>query len=171
MRQSVIFDAMQYATDSSGFLVAFRSFWLIFLSFPCPSRAAPDFPAQVTTASPLTELVAAILEAAVQVLLREGAHAFYHRRAWPSARRIVGSVYQYFPNKAAILFRLQADEWQQTTAMVRALLQDQQGAGAAPARTGACLPPQRIRGSPGETGLGRCRAALSRRARGPGDAP
>jgi AcrR family transcriptional regulator len=33
-------------------------------------------------------------------------------------------VYQYFPNKAAILFRLQSDEWRQTTDMLRVILED-----------------------------------------------
>jgi AcrR family transcriptional regulator len=36
----------------------------------------------------------------------------------------VGSLYQYFPNKAAILFRLQSDEWRQTSAMLRSILED-----------------------------------------------
>ena len=36
----------------------------------------------------------------------------------------VGSLYQYFPNKAAILFRLQLDEWRQTTALLRDILED-----------------------------------------------
>ncbi|WP_288392925.1 TetR family transcriptional regulator [uncultured Herbaspirillum sp.] len=71
-----------------------------------------------------TELVAAILQAAIQVLLREGAARFTTARVAERAGVSVGSVYQYFPNKAAILFRLQADEWQQTTEMVRQLLQD-----------------------------------------------
>lgn len=34
----------------------------------------------------------------------------------------VGSLYQYFPNKEAILFRLQADEWQQTMGQLRLIL-------------------------------------------------
>jgi AcrR family transcriptional regulator len=38
----------------------------------------------------------------------------------------VGSLYQYFPNKAAILFRLQSDEWRQTTELLRGILQDTQ---------------------------------------------
>ena len=38
----------------------------------------------------------------------------------------VGSLYQYFPNKAAILFRLQSDEWRQTTALLRGILEDVQ---------------------------------------------
>ena len=38
----------------------------------------------------------------------------------------VGSLYQYFPNKAAILFRLQSDEWRQTTGLLRGILEDVQ---------------------------------------------
>lgn len=62
-----------------------------------------------------TELVAAILQAAIQVLAKEGATRFTTARVAEKAGVSVGSVYQYFPNKAAILFRLQSDEWQQTT--------------------------------------------------------
>lgn len=69
-------------------------------------------------------LVAAILEAAIQVLAREGAARFTTARVAEKAGVSVGSVYQYFPNKAAILFRLQADEWQQTTAMLIAILSE-----------------------------------------------
>src|SRR5690606_33630528 len=36
----------------------------------------------------------------------------------------VGSLYQYFPNKAAILFRLQAEEWEQTGAMLCRILEN-----------------------------------------------
>jgi len=36
----------------------------------------------------------------------------------------VGSLYQYFPNKASILFRLQSDEWRQTTDLLRSILED-----------------------------------------------
>jgi AcrR family transcriptional regulator len=71
-----------------------------------------------------TELVAAILEAATQVLAKEGAQRFTTARVAERAGVSVGSVYQYFPNKAAILFRLQSDEWQQTTEMMRKILQD-----------------------------------------------
>lgn len=69
-----------------------------------------------------TELVAAILEAAIQVLAKEGATRFTTARVAEKAGVSVGSVYQYFPNKAAILFRLQSDEWQQTTQMLRGIL-------------------------------------------------
>ncbi|UIJ46473.1 TetR family transcriptional regulator [Sphingomonas cannabina] len=71
-----------------------------------------------------TELVATILEAAVQVLAKEGAHRFTTARVAEKAGVSVGSLYQYFPNKAAILFRLQSDEWRQTTELLRRILED-----------------------------------------------
>ncbi|SFK16267.1 TetR family transcriptional regulator [Caulobacter sp. UNC279MFTsu5.1] len=70
------------------------------------------------------DLVAAILQAAVQVLATEGAGRFTTARVAEKAGVSVGSVYQYFPNKAAILFRLQSDEWRQTTDLLRAILAD-----------------------------------------------
>ena len=71
-----------------------------------------------------TELVAAVLEAAAQVLAKEGAPRFTTARVAEKAGVSVGSLYQYFPNKAAILFRLQSDEWQQTAALLRSILAD-----------------------------------------------
>lgn len=72
------------------------------------------------------ELVAIILEAAVQVLAKEGAHRFTTARVAERAGVSIGSLYQYFPNKAAILFRLQSDEWRQTTELLRGILEDVQ---------------------------------------------
>lgn len=72
------------------------------------------------------ELVAAVLEAAVQVLAAEGAQRFTMARVAEKAGVSVGSLYQYFPNKAAILFRLQSDEWRQTADLLRAILEDVQ---------------------------------------------
>jgi AcrR family transcriptional regulator len=71
-----------------------------------------------------TELVAAILEAAIQVLAKEGAQRFTTARVAEKAGVSVGSLYQYFPNKAAILFRLQSDEWRQTSDLLRGILAD-----------------------------------------------
>ncbi|MBB4367910.1 AcrR family transcriptional regulator [Bradyrhizobium sp. cir1] len=71
-----------------------------------------------------TELVAAILDAAVQVLAKEGAQRFTTARVAERAGVSVGSLYQYFPNKAAILFRLQSDEWRRTSDMLRGILAD-----------------------------------------------
>lgn len=70
------------------------------------------------------ELVAAILQAAIQVLEKEGAHRFTTARVAEKAGVSVGSVYQYFPNKASILFRLQSDEWRQTTQLLNSILLD-----------------------------------------------
>jgi AcrR family transcriptional regulator len=70
------------------------------------------------------DLVAAVLEAALQVLATEGAARFTTSRVAEKAGVSVGSLYQYFPNKAAILFRLQADEWRRTTALLRSILED-----------------------------------------------
>jgi AcrR family transcriptional regulator len=72
------------------------------------------------------ELVATILEAAIQVLTKEGAQRFTTARVAEKAGASVGSLYQYFPNKAAILFRLQSDEWRQTSEMLRGILEDVQ---------------------------------------------
>jgi AcrR family transcriptional regulator len=71
-----------------------------------------------------TDLVAAILEAAAQVLAKEGAPRFTTARVAERAGVSVGSIYQYFPNKAGILFRLQSDEWRQTSEMLRVILED-----------------------------------------------
>src|SRR6202142_3962954 len=70
------------------------------------------------------ELVEVILQAAVQVLAKEGAQRFTTARVAEKAGVSIGSLYQYFPNKAAILFRLQSDEWRQTTEMLSAILKD-----------------------------------------------
>jgi AcrR family transcriptional regulator len=70
------------------------------------------------------QLVEAVLDAAVQVLMKEGAQRFTTARVAERAGVSVGSLYQYFPNKAAILFRLQSDEWQRTSALLRGILED-----------------------------------------------
>jgi AcrR family transcriptional regulator len=70
------------------------------------------------------QLVEAVLDAAVQVLMKEGAQRFTTARVAERAGVSVGSLYQYFPNKAAILFRLQSDEWRRTSAMLRDILED-----------------------------------------------
>jgi AcrR family transcriptional regulator len=64
-------------------------------------------PKQVRSA----RLVDAILKAAIRVLEREGAAGFTTIRVAERAGVSVGSLYQYFPNKESILFRLQKDEW------------------------------------------------------------
>lgn len=87
---------------------------------PSPRISSRKQPQQARSA----ELVATILEAAVQVLAKEGAQRFTTARVAEKAGVSVGSVYQYFPNKAAILFRLQADEWRETGGLLREILED-----------------------------------------------
>jgi AcrR family transcriptional regulator len=70
------------------------------------------------------QLVEDILEAAIRVLSREGAARFTTARVAETAGVSVGSLYQYFPNKEAILFRLQTDEWQRTGALLHSILAD-----------------------------------------------
>ena len=71
-----------------------------------------------------TELVSTILEAAAQVLATEGASRFTAARVAEKAGVSVGSLYQYFPNKAAILFKLQSDEWRHTSELLRGILEN-----------------------------------------------
>lgn len=70
------------------------------------------------------DLVSAILEASLRLLAEEGAARFTTTRVAERAGVSVGSLYQYFPNKAAILFRLQSDEWRQTGGMLSDILAD-----------------------------------------------
>lgn len=70
------------------------------------------------------DLVSAVLDAAIQVLMAEGAQRFTTARVAERAGVSVGSLYQYFPNKASILFRLQSDEWRRTSDLLRSILDD-----------------------------------------------
>ena len=70
------------------------------------------------------QLVADLLAAAGRVLARGGAHRFTAARVAEEAGVSVGSLYQYFPNKEAILFRLQAEEWQETGGLLAGILAD-----------------------------------------------
>jgi len=69
-----------------------------------------------------TQLVAAILEAAIRVLQAEGAQRFTMARVAERAGVSVGSLYQYFPNKESVLFQLQRQEWQATTRLLEKIL-------------------------------------------------
>jgi AcrR family transcriptional regulator len=71
-----------------------------------------------------TRLVADTLEAAIRVLTRDGAQRFTAARVAAEAGVSVGSLYQYFPNKEAILFRLQTDEWRRTGELLDRIMDD-----------------------------------------------
>ncbi|HEY2735255.1 MAG TPA: TetR family transcriptional regulator, partial [Polyangiales bacterium] len=53
-----------------------------------------------------------------------GAAAFTTVRVAEKAGVSVGSLYQYFPNKQSILFRLQQDEWEQTGQLLDKIFND-----------------------------------------------
>ncbi len=69
-------------------------------------------------------LVADILEAAARVLARRGARQFTTVRVAEEAGVSIGSLYQYFPSKEALLFRLQTDEWRDTWGILDEILSD-----------------------------------------------
>jgi AcrR family transcriptional regulator len=65
-----------------------------------------------------------ILEGAARVLARDGPAAFTTNRVAQVAGVSVGSLYQYYPNKEALLFRLHEREAQATLAGLDAILSD-----------------------------------------------
>jgi AcrR family transcriptional regulator len=93
-----------------------------------PSKKPPAKPIVSARKAPRQrrsrQLVEDILEAAIRVLSREGAGRFTTARVAETAGVSVGSLYQYFPNKEAILFRLQTDEWKRTGDLMNSILTD-----------------------------------------------
>ena len=71
-----------------------------------------------------TRLVEDILEGAARVLARQGARRFTTVRVAEEAGVSIGSLYQYFPSKEALLFRLQTDEWTETWGVLDEILSD-----------------------------------------------
>jgi AcrR family transcriptional regulator len=71
-----------------------------------------------------TQLVEDIVEAAVRVLTRHGARRFTTVRVAEEAGVSVGSLYQYFPSKEALLYRLQTDEWAETSLVLEEIVSD-----------------------------------------------
>jgi AcrR family transcriptional regulator len=85
-----------------------------------PSISARKTPKQARS----TQLVEDILEAAVRVLTRHGARRFTTVRVAEEAGVSVGSLYQYFPSKESLLYRLQTDEWSETWSVLDEILAD-----------------------------------------------
>lgn len=69
-------------------------------------------------------LFSAILEAATQVLTEEGIRRFTTLRVAERAGISIGSLYQYFPNKASILFQLQINEWKKNQQLIQSILEN-----------------------------------------------
>ena len=85
---------------------------------------SPTAPRKQPTQARSARMVADILEAAIRVLERDGAPRFTTIRVAEVAGISVGSLYQYFPNKQSILYRLQLDEWRKTGTVIDAILGD-----------------------------------------------
>ena len=64
-----------------------------------------------------------ILEAAVRVLRRQGATGFTTTRVAEVAGISVGSLYQYYPNKASLLFRVHEQEDERTWGEIEEILE------------------------------------------------
>ena len=65
-----------------------------------------------------------ILEAAIRVLRRQGAVGFTTTRVAEAAGISVGSLYQYYPNKASLLFQIHEQEDERTWSEIVAILEE-----------------------------------------------
>lgn len=72
-----------------------------------------------------TQMLEDIVQGAIRVLKRQGGRRFTTIRVAEEAGISVGSLYQYFPNKESILFRVQQEEWAQTSGLLLSRLKDQ----------------------------------------------
>jgi len=70
------------------------------------------------------ELRQAILEGATYVLKKEGAYGFTTNKVAERAGVNIASLYQYYPNKQALLFHLHEIEWQETWKRLEAVLDE-----------------------------------------------
>lgn len=68
------------------------------------------------------QMVNDILEAATRVLATQGINSFTTNRVAEVAGVSVGSLYQYFPNKQSLLFRLQEKEMEENWRVLDAIL-------------------------------------------------
>jgi len=68
-----------------------------------------------------------ILTAAIRVLKKRGGLNFTTIHVAEEAGISVGSLYQYYPNKEAILFRIQEAEWNDTWPKLDVILNSQEG--------------------------------------------
>ena len=87
-------------------------------------QTQPTMPRKQPVQARSAQLVSDIVQAAARVLERDGAQRFTTTAVAAAAGVSVGSLYQYFPNKLAILYRLQLDEWQKTGETLLVILTD-----------------------------------------------
>ena len=80
-----------------------------------------------------------ILEAAARVLIERGAHRFTTNHVAQCAGVSIGSLYQYYPNKAALLLQLHVREAQTTLQHLRHAVLDTGGTPRQRLRRGICV--------------------------------
>jgi AcrR family transcriptional regulator len=85
------------------------------------------------------ETVAVIVEAAARILEKRGLDGFTTNAVAEEAGVSIGSLYQYFPKKDALIGALIARETSQLIAQAEAAAQRQSGAAALSALIGACI--------------------------------
>jgi AcrR family transcriptional regulator len=107
-------------------------------SSPLKPRKAPRQPRSEST-------VAALLEAAAQVLERKGLEGFNTNAVARRAGVSIGSLYQYFPGKDALVLALIRREGEHFLAEAAAALEQPNGADALIAFIGACVRQQVLR--------------------------
>ncbi|HEY8967189.1 MAG TPA: TetR/AcrR family transcriptional regulator [Candidatus Methylacidiphilales bacterium] len=73
------------------------------------------------------QMVEDILGGAIRVLRKKGGRRFTTIEVAREAGISVGSLYQYFPNKEALLFALQAAEWEETTKRIWSIALEEKG--------------------------------------------
>ncbi|RYZ83700.1 MAG: TetR/AcrR family transcriptional regulator, partial [Proteobacteria bacterium] len=71
------------------------------------------------------ELCRSLLEAATYILKQEGAAGFTTNKVADRAGANIASLYQYYPNKEALLFHLIEHEWEKTYRVVFPILRDE----------------------------------------------
>jgi AcrR family transcriptional regulator len=104
-----------------------------------PARSPPLKPRKTPTGPRSAETVAVLLEAAAQVLERDGLDGFNTNAVADRAGVSIGSLYQYFPGKDALTLALMRRENERFDAEAEAAAGEPNGADALRAFIGACV--------------------------------
>lgn len=91
---------------------------------PAPSDTGPLAPRRRPGQERSRQTVTAILEAAVEVFGQQGYAGATTNKIARRAGVSIGSLYQYFPNKDAVLVRLYEDHFEMVRQMVAGVLED-----------------------------------------------
>jgi AcrR family transcriptional regulator len=109
------------------------------------ARTPPLKPRKKPTQPRSKQTVAALLEAAAQVLERDGLEGFNTNAVAERAGVSIGSLYQYFPGKDALTLALMRRESERFHADAMTALRHRSGSGALKRFIGACVRQQLLR--------------------------